>query len=517
MLYLFENYALDTDRRELRRGDTLISVEPKVFDLLAYLIANCDRVVSKDDLIGAIWEGRIVSDAALTTRLNAARSAIADSGEEQRLIKTLPRKGIRFVGQINEAKHPEAPATSALALPDKPSLAVLPFTNMSGDPEQEYFADGIADDIITELSHVSSLFVVARNSSFAFKNKSPDIREVGRQLGVRYVLEGSVRRSAGRLRVAAQLIDAADGKHVWAERYDRRVQDIFDIQDELTKEIVTALRIKLTDGEQASVWLRSTNNIEAWGYAMRGADHLWRGTAASMAEARSLLERAVATDPTYAKAMALLALTYYFDTRFNYGASQGESKHKHAEYAAKALALDPEEPYSLLMRSGVRSFEGRFAEAFEDVKRALDKSPNDAYCWVRAARILIHLDRGKEAEEAIRYAMRLNPFYPIQYLAVLGDALAHQDCNEEAIAVFDEVVKREPKYMSGYVHLARAHSALGNENAARSAAAEALRIDPKYTIAAAASLYLSVNKKRRDGFLRNLESAGFPPGPVAVG
>jgi len=498
-----------------------VQIAPQVFDLLEFLVRNHERVVSKDDLTEAVWDGRIVSDSALTTRINAVRRALGDSGDAQHYIKTIPRKGVRFVAPVHELASTGTKTYAAATIrsaappyPDRPSIAILPFSNMSDDRDQEFLADGMVEDIITTLSHVSSLFVVARNSSFAFKNKSPDIREVGRQLGVRYVLEGSVRRSTDRLRITAQLIDATDGKHVWAERYDRRLQDIFDIQDELTKEIVTALRIKLTDGEQASVWLRSTNNIEAWGYAMRGADHLWRGTAASMSEARSLLERAVAIDPTYAKAMALLALTYYFDTRFNYGSSQEESKRKHAEYAARALALDPEEPYSWLMRSGVRSFEGQFAEAFEDVKRALDKSPNDAYCWVRSARILIHLDRGEEAEEAIRYAMRLNPFYPIQYLAILGDALAHQDRNEEAIAVFDDVVKREPRYLSGYVHLARAHSALGQEKAARSAAAQALRIDPKYTVAAAASLYLSVNEERRNAFLGNLESAGFPRGPA---
>ena len=187
-------------------------------------------------------------------------------------------KNIARPVRVYRVRMDKAVAITAPALPDKPSIAVLPFQNMSGDPEQEYLADGIVEDTLTALSQVSSLFVVARNSSFAFKGKNPDVREVGRLLGVRYVLEGSVRRSGDRLRVTAQLIDATDGSHVWAERYDRQVQDIFDIQDELTKEIVTALRIQLTDGEQANIWLRSTHNVEAWGYAMRGADHIHRGT-----------------------------------------------------------------------------------------------------------------------------------------------------------------------------------------------------------------------------------------------
>ena len=196
MLYLFEDYVLDTGRRELRQGSALVSIEPKVFDLLVYVIENRERVVSRDDLIAAIWDGRIVSDSALTTRLNAARSAIADSGEEQRLIKTLPRKGIRFVGAVRNGQEPSSATVaelvdlprSALPLPDKPSIAVLPFTNMSGDPEQEYFADGITNDIITELSRFSELFVIARNSSFQYKGKSVDIRQIGRELGVRYAV-----------------------------------------------------------------------------------------------------------------------------------------------------------------------------------------------------------------------------------------------------------------------------------------------------------------------------------------
>src|SRR5262245_40634701 len=207
----------------------MISVPPRVFDLLVYLIHNRERVVSKDELISAIWEGRIVSDAAVTTRLNVARSAIGDSGEEQRLIKTLQRKGFRFVGAVREEPACAVATTAAvkkettsLTLPDKPSIAVLPFTNMSGDIEQEYFSDGITDDIITELSRFSDLFVIARNSSFQFKGKSADVREIGRELGVRYVLEGGIRRVAERVRINAQLIDATTGAHCWAERYDRQ-------------------------------------------------------------------------------------------------------------------------------------------------------------------------------------------------------------------------------------------------------------------------------------------------------
>ncbi len=247
MRYLFEQYAFDTDRRELHRGADVISVAPLVFDLIDYLIRNRDRVISKDELIKMIWNGRIVSDAALTTRLNAARSAIGDSGEEQRLIKTLPRKGFRFVGTIREAQRPASVAVTdtptqqpkpTLPLPDKPSIAILPFINMSGDPEQDYFADGMVDDIITALSRFKALFVIARNSSFTYKGRAVDVKQVGRELGVRYMLEGSVRKAANRVRITGQLVDTSTGAHLWADRFEGEIEDIFDLQDRVTQQVV---------------------------------------------------------------------------------------------------------------------------------------------------------------------------------------------------------------------------------------------------------------------------------------
>ena len=262
MRYLFGEFAFDTDRRELHRGADVVSIAPQVFDLLDYLIRNRERVVSKDDLISAIWNGRIVSDAALTTRLNIARGVIGDTGHEQRLIKTLPRKGFRFVGPVLEAHepadgtvvdNPAEPSKAALTLPDKPSIAVLPFQNMSGDPDQEYFADGMAEDILTGLSRHRWLFVIARNSSFTYKGRAVDVRQVGRELGVRYVLEGSVRRVSNRVRFTAQLIDTATGNHVWGEKYDGEAEDLFDLQDRITEAVVGILEptIQLAEIERA--------------------------------------------------------------------------------------------------------------------------------------------------------------------------------------------------------------------------------------------------------------------------
>ncbi len=250
MILSFGNHELDVERRELKRANTPVHVEPQVFDLLIYLVENRDRVVSKDDLIASVWGGRIVSDSTLTSRINAARKAVGDSGEDQKLIRTIARKGVRFVGVVHTQSNDVAPATDlpqdvaaepsrpALPLPDRPAIAVLPFINMSGDQEQEYFSDGISEDIITALSKLRWFFVIARNSSFTYKGKAVHMKQVAEELGVGYVVEGSVRRGGDRVRITAQLNDVATGSHLWAERYDRDLADVFAVQDEITEAIV---------------------------------------------------------------------------------------------------------------------------------------------------------------------------------------------------------------------------------------------------------------------------------------
>jgi TolB-like protein len=299
--YLFEEYAFDADRRELHRGMDVVSVTPQVFDLLDYLIRNRERVVSKDDLINAIWNGRSVSDAALTTRLNAARTAIGDSGEEQRLIKTLPRKGFRFVGTVREVQRPAGAATAdnpmeppkpALTLPDKPSIAILPFTNLSSDPEQEYFADGVVEDIITGLSRSKSLFVIARQSTFTYKGKAVDIKQVGRELGVRYALEGSVRKAGNRLRITGQLIDAATGVHLWAHRFEGGLEDIFDLQDQMTASVVGAIAPRLQQAEIERAKRKPTESLDAYDYYLRGMASFYLWTREGMSEALRMFYRA---------------------------------------------------------------------------------------------------------------------------------------------------------------------------------------------------------------------------------
>jgi TolB-like protein len=259
VLFLFADHALDTVRRELRRGSEPVAVEPQVLDLLIYLVENRDRVVSKDDLIASVWGGRIVSDTTLTSRIYAARKAIEDSGQDQKLIRTIARKGLRFVGTVRtQADATEsamvsgplpddvgAPVPPDPPLSDRPAIAVLPFLNMSGDREQECFSDGISEDIITALSKLRWFFVIARNSSFIYKGKAVHMKQVSEELGVGYVVEGSVRKIGERVRITAQLNCVTTGSHIWAERYDRDLADVFAVQDEITEAIVAAIEPKL--------------------------------------------------------------------------------------------------------------------------------------------------------------------------------------------------------------------------------------------------------------------------------
>ena len=308
--YLFDDFALDTDRRELRRGGAPVSVEPQVFDLLVYLIQNRSRVVSKDDLLASVWGGRIVSESALFNRLNGARGAIGDNGEDQRLIKTLPRQGVRFVGTVREDGEPTGLATEQSPphrLPSKPSIAVLPFTNMSGDPEQQYFADGMAEEIITALSRCSWLFVIARNSSFTYKGQTSTCARSGAKLGVRYVLEGSVRRSGDRLRIMGQLVDTTSGAHIWADRFDGDAGEVFALQDRITGDVVGAIEPKLQLAEIERLRHKHTHDLDAYELLLRAQSLEYEFTEQSMAQALAHLDQALKIDPAYAPAMALAA------------------------------------------------------------------------------------------------------------------------------------------------------------------------------------------------------------------
>jgi adenylate cyclase len=401
-------------------------------------------------------------------------------------------------------------SASLLPLPDKPSIAVLPFQNMSGDPEQESFADGMVEDITTSLSKVRQLFVIARNSTFMYKNRALDVRQVARELGVRYVLEGSVRRSGDRLRITAQLIEAASGNHIWAERYDRAVRDVFDVQDEITKEIVLALSVELTAGERALVFSRSTRSLEAWLEAMRGFGNWTEGSPIGIREALTHFERAVAIDPDYTIAWAFIGWIRYTEVRFGLSADPQLALAKAAEIAEKCLAMSPDEPHAHGLQSGVWAVQGRFEDAVRESEIAIAASPSDAWLRCVFGRVLVQAGYSARGALAVREAMQLNPFHPIYYFGVLANALEELGQNVNAIEVLTEAVCREPNYFAGHLRLASLYGLTDQIDEARAELAAALRINPRFTMALAEAFYASSKIASSERFKLGLRKAGLP-------
>ena len=492
MRYLFEEYAFDTDRRELHRGADVVSVAPQVFDLLDYLIRNRERVVSKDDLINAIWNGRSVSDAALTTRLNVARSAIGDSGEEQRLIKTLPRKGFRFVGTVREAQgaaggttagNPVEPPRPALTLPNKPSIAVLPFTNLSSDPDQDYFADGMVDEITTALSRFKSLFVIARNSSLTYKGRAVDIKQVGRELGVRYVLEGSVRKAAEKVRITGQLIDAVSGAHLWADRFEGDLGDIFALQDEVTVNVVSAIQPKLLQTEK-DLAARRPNNLSAYDLCLR-AQHLQSWTRDGSAESLRLASRALEIDPRSSFAATLAGECHLRNARQGWAADPKSEIAEGFRLLRLALSIDGNATLALSMLGrATAGFSGDFDTGREMVDRAVTLNPNSFRAWEERGWAYLIAGQPEEAIRSFERRIRLSPFDPLLFATYAGMSVAFIGLGrfDEAVSAAKKAVRQNPLYPFAYRCLASALAHRGREAEAREAVAALLEHDPDFRI-----------------------------------
>jgi TolB-like protein/Flp pilus assembly protein TadD len=486
---LFDNISLDTDRRELRRDGELRSIEPQVFDLLEFLIRNRSHMVSRDDLLMAVWNGRIVSESTLASRINAARAAIGDNGEDQRLIRTVLRRGIRFVGVVREGEDVEGAATAeqsrfALPLPDRPSIAVLPFSNMSGDVEQDYFADGISEDIITALSKLRWFFVIARNSSFAYKGKTVDIRQVGRELGVRYVLEGSVRKSGSRVRITAQLIDAESGKHIWAERYDRDLIDIFALQDEMTKNVVAAIEPRLLEAEGIRSQQRSREDLGAWDMLIRANSLFWRLTKDESQAAIALLKRLVERHPLYAPAHSMLAFVLLVSRQGGWHMMEPQVRQA-ASLAARAVELDDSDPWAHLALGFVAFTRRRTDDATEEFQRALDLNSNFAAAHGFLGCALAFDGRSDQAIDHIELAIRMSPHDPQNALLNAALAAAHYQADRygEAVGFGRKAIQQRFELTNGHRIYTASLAQAGQIDEARAALARLQEMHPENSIA----------------------------------
>jgi adenylate cyclase len=510
--FSFAEHCLDTDRRELHRGSESIAVEPQVFDLLVYLVQNRDRVVSKDDLIASVWGGRIVSESTLTSRINAARRAVGDSGKEQRLIRTVARKGLRFVGAVDEPGAANAPAASetiqppaapitAPPLPAKPSIAVLPFVNMSNDREHESFVDGLTEDLITDLSRNAGLFVIARNSTFAYKGRSVDVRGISLELGVRYLLEGSARREAGRVRINVQLIDAVGGEHIWAERFDRTLEDVFAVQDEVTGRIVEALIGRLT----ANAPRKRPGNIEAYDLVVR-ARVLTEESPQTAREAFLLLKHAIDLEPDYAEARGLLAYNRWLAWT-HFGEPEDPNRSRALKLAEKAVRLDPNEAYCRYVLGTILAYDRRWEESDHQFGVALKIDPNHADTWAALSDMSVLSGRIPESLEQIQKALRLNPYPPSWYFTHLGQAQYAARDYESAI----ETLRKEETYRTNSRRfLAASLAQLGRLDEARREVEMFLVTHPHFTISHWVASQPVRDAAIADHFVDGFRKAGLP-------
>ncbi|MDI6836736.1 MAG: winged helix-turn-helix domain-containing protein [Rhizobiaceae bacterium] len=483
-IYKFGPFRLDPIAGILYRGDEPTMLGRRAVALMGRLLENAMTPVSKDALVEAAWGGLAVADNNLTVQIAALRRVLARE-DASTWIETIPRHGYRYVGPAVVANVPDTSATdqgaSALALPDKPSIAVLPFSNLSGDPEQEYFADGMVDDIITGLARIKWLFVIARNSSFAYKGRTVDVKQVGRELGVRYVLEGSVRRSGGKLRVIGQMIDASTGAHVWAQRYDRSFGDIFAIQDEIALSAVGAIAPSMRKAEIERVRRKRPESLDAYDLALQAQLDVDSGMPEQVTRALTLLERAIALEPAYALAHGNAAMCHHcLFLRAGLREANRAASIRHARLAilhgkddAAALTLAG---FSMGMDAHDRG------AAFTALEAALAISPSSALTYILGSVIL---GWGGDAERAIEWSergMRLSPFDPWAFAAFDAQAMSHflRGRYEDSCRAAYKSVQANPAHSITYVQLAAALARLGRLDEARAAAARVLELQPSF-------------------------------------
>jgi TolB-like protein len=522
--FFFNDFTLDTALRELRRDDAAVAVEPQVFDLLVYLVENRDRIVARDDLVAAVWKRRAISDSALDSRINAARKALGDSGKSQKLIRTMVRKGLRFVAKVRvePADSGASPGVAASAGPDnggsnaslrrreRPTVVVLPFTNMSADPGDEFFADGISEDIITALSRLRWFSVIARNSSFIYKGRSVPTGQLAQELGVDYVVEGSVRKDGDRVRITAQLIDVATGSHVWAERYDRELADVFAVQDEITGAVVTSIEPQLYATEHLHAHRRPPDSLDAWGLVMRALSCFWRVTQADNRLAQALLERAIEIDPGYGQAHSVLATSQMFGAHL--GWADVVATAPLAERAARAaLQADSEDPWAHNALGSVLFSTRRLDDSLGEFELALRLNPNFSLAQSYYALALCYCGRWEEADAAVRRAMRLSPRDPILaiYCGVAAYAQFVGRNYDEAISLSRESIRQRGDFVGGWRVLTVASAMAGQTDVATSALKELRRAQPHISLGWIANALPWKQDTDREHYLEAFRRAGL--------
>ena len=530
MEFVFGDHVLDSARRELRRGWELITLEPQVFDLLLYLVRNRERVVSKDELFASIWSGRVVSESTLTSRITAVRRAVGDSGERQALIKTYARKGFRFMGDV-EVRAPGTRSTPpsdqdrtssaasaglantlALKWSGRPSVAVLPFKNLSGDPEQEYFSDGITEDIINALSKYRSLVVMARNSTFAFKGAGGDVREVGLTLGAEYLVEGSVRKTGQRVRITARLVETEGGSQLWAERYDRDLVDLFTLQDEITTTIAGRIEPEVGAAERARVERKAVPALHAWDFFRLGTKHFYKSTAADNLEAQRLFRRAIELDPNLAEAYGYLSYAMVLSMIYFEAEPDAEQLGEAVAMGRRGVELDERDGLIRFMYGRALLANKAYGHALAELETAVDLNPSLAVSYCGLGDSLAYEGRIGEAIPFFQKAIDLSPYDPLRWAFYSYRALAHIFARQFDLA--NEWAERATRVPNAH-YWAFAHrvSALGHlhHEDAHAAASELLQRKSDFSCEFARKrLFYIKDADQLDLYLEGLRRGGMP-------
>jgi TolB-like protein/DNA-binding winged helix-turn-helix (wHTH) protein len=531
MPLMFGDCVLDLDRRELSRASEVVATTPQVFDLLVYLAENRQRVVTRDDLLDVVWGGRIVSESTVASHINALRKAVGDNGQLQRVIRTVPRKGFRFVADIRTADsadgktadaaegktgssadkvhstgssivgpagnvdvpdgmplpdeglgpRPAAAMAAAPVLPTRPSIAVLPFINLSGNPEQDYLADGVVEDVIAALSQHRWLFVVSRNSSFTYKARAVDVKQVGRELGVRYVLEGSFRGAGNRVRITGQLVDAASGSHLWAGRFEGVLDDIFALYDQITESVVGALAPQLEQVEIARATHKPTESLDAYDYYLRGMARLHRGTEESIGQALPLFHQAMASDPEFSSAYAMAAWCHCWRKVNGWMTDPKREGAEGARLARRAIELGKGDAVALT-RGGhaLAHLAGDISGGIALIDRALVLNPNLASAWFLGGFLRVWHGETEDAIAFFTRAMRFSPLDPELYRMQAGIGIAHLFAGryEDALSWGEKALRELPGFMLAVAIVAASHALAGRAVQARRAMDYLRQISP---------------------------------------
>lgn len=466
MIYQFDKFAIDTCNFQLRKDEAPIDLEPKVFDLLAYLIANRDKLVTRDELFENLWTGQVVSDTSLSNQIKAARRAIDDDGKRQARIKTVFGRGYQFIAEVIEQQPPD-PSTGPghmqiareVKSDSRPSIAVLPFTNLNNDPEFDYISDGITEDILIGLCRFRTLLVIARGSTFLFKGKAVDPVEVAQKLDAEYLLEGSVRIVGERVRITTELVEGAGGKDVWAETYDRVLDDVFSVQDDVTQRIISTLASRLEKVGREAALKKNKDALTVHDLLLRARHYYpdWDGTQDGILRARKLYERALELDPDCAAALSGMACTYNIESNSDWTPDREAAAAHSFEYARKALMLDDRDSNAhMIMACSYRDIRIDLDMAEKHIDKAIQSNPNDYWNYCCKSNLLTIAGRYEESVSCSHEAIRRNPLLPDTCLNSIGLAEYFLTKYKEAAATFGESLNPKPP-VHAYIAACCAH------------------------------------------------------------